>query len=193
MDEGAIAQLLERLGQLLRSEQAAQARRHGLQPVQAEILRYLARANRFSTGTVAVAEYLGLTRGTVSVSLHRLAERGLLARSAAAGDSRRVGWRLTAEGARLCAAIETPPVLAAALGALGPGEATDLEDRLRRLLRAMQRAHGGRAFGICRQCRHFRPADGGGGLCGLTGEALAAGEGGQLCRHWSEPAARRAG
>jgi DNA-binding MarR family transcriptional regulator len=64
--------LIERMGRLLRASDHAS----GLNPAQAEALRYLLRANRFSRTPAALAEYLGSTRGTVSQTLLALEAKG---------------------------------------------------------------------------------------------------------------------
>nr|MBA3613554.1 MarR family transcriptional regulator [Nitrospirales bacterium] len=61
--------VLERLTNLQRMEARAFGLRYGLQPVQMEALTYLTQCNRYSNTPQAVAEYLGLTKGTVSQSL----------------------------------------------------------------------------------------------------------------------------
>ena len=48
-----------------------------LQPVHLQALIYLARANRYSNTPQALAEYLGLTKGTVSQTLLLLDRQGL--------------------------------------------------------------------------------------------------------------------
>jgi DNA-binding MarR family transcriptional regulator len=49
----------------------------------------------------ALARHLGITPSTVSLTVDRLVARGLALRERSTGDARRLGIRLTAEGARL--------------------------------------------------------------------------------------------
>jgi hypothetical protein len=63
-----------------------------------------------------------------------------------------------------------------------PTEAREAEAALESLLRALQRARGGRTFGICHTCRHFRRLRGGGNRCGLTGEPLSVSDSRRICR-----------
>ena len=90
------AHLIERLGRLLRAGDHAA----GLNPAQAEALRYLARANRFSRTPASLAVYLGSTRGTVSQTLMALEAKGLLTRAKSSADARARCIRLTAVGRR---------------------------------------------------------------------------------------------
>lgn len=179
-------ELLERLGNLLRAE-ARGGIEPGLQPVQAQALGYLLRCNRYSDSPAAVAEFLGLTKGTVSQTLAVLQLRGLVLTADDAADGRRVHLRLSAKGRRVAERL-TSPLLAEALAAVP--HAGELADQLEQLLVAMQRARGGRTFGVCRTCRHFRPAAAGGGVCGLTGEPLPAEQTTRICREHELPADR---
>ena len=84
-----IAALIERIGRLLSTD----AHAGGLLPVQWEALRYLGRANRFSRTPAALTAYLGLTKGTVSQTVHALEARGLVTKQVDPVDRR--GRRLS--------------------------------------------------------------------------------------------------
>lgn len=148
------AHLISRLARLRR---AADFER-GLNPVQWEALRYIARANRFSRTPAALAEFLSSSRGTVSQTLITLEGKGLIARNDHPRDGRSIELDLTAEGRRLLS--EDGERLFAAdidvTGAAGPLSAV-LEKALARSIAR----RGGRAFGSCKSCRHFRKAEGG--------------------------------
>jgi DNA-binding MarR family transcriptional regulator len=176
-------ELLERLGNLLRAEARGTGGDPGLQPVQAQALAYLARCNRYSDSPAAVAEFLGLTKGTVSQTLAVLQQRGLVTTTDDPDDGRRVHLRLTAKGRRAVDRLASPP-FAAAVAAVP--RVADLVEQLEHLLVALQRARGGRTFGVCRTCRHFRTT-GEGAQCGLTGEALAAEQTTRICREHEVP------
>jgi DNA-binding MarR family transcriptional regulator len=153
------AHLIERLGRLLRAGDHAA----GLNPAQAEALRYLARANRFSRTPAALAEYLGSTRGTVSQTLMSLEAKGLIERQANARDGRSVVFALTKAGSDFL--VASP--------AHGLATATD---HLEAGLRALVASRGGRAFGACHTCRHFRRDHHAGAAphhCALLDEALS--------------------
>ncbi len=189
MRESRLYELLERIGNLLRGEQRAAGSPRGLLPVHLAALHYLARANRYSDTPAAVAEYLGLTKGTVSQSLQVLERAGYVGKQRDPRDGRIVRLRLTARGRRLAAETDPPELLRAAMRRLGRKAAERLEQDLQELLRQMQRAHGGRSFGVCRTCRFFERA-GGGFRCGLTGEPLSLSDSALICRdHEPAPAA----
>lgn len=180
------ALLLERLGALIQQSVRDEAARHDLLPIHIQILHYLARANRYSDLPIAIAEYFGITRGTVSQSLAVLERKGLLIKQPDAGHGKRVHLRLTPAGAMVLD-DSWAERLEQALGG-PPAEAEALEATLRRLLSGLQRINGQRAFGICRQCSHFliEPS---GARCGLTGESLASGQTTRICREWTAPKA----
>lgn len=180
-------ELLDRLANLLRAD----GRRvdGGLQPVHLQTLTYLSRCNRYSDTPGALTEYLGLTKGTVSQTLNVLERDGLIERRADPADGRRVRLALTAAGRARVRAAAPPPVLREAAAALGDAQVGRLADDLEALLRALQRANGGRPFGVCQTCRHFQARDPAGGRCGLTGEPLAERDAIKLCRE-HEPTGR---
>ncbi len=142
--------LIERIARLARAADHA----GGLNPAQAEALRYLARANRFSRHPAALAAYMSATRGTASQTLIALEEKGLIERRPDPRDGRGVLVALTKKGEAKIRDSATRD-LAAAIEAAG--EAGPLAVRLEGALRAALDARGGRAFGVCRTCRHFRP------------------------------------
>lgn len=179
--------LLERLGALMQLSIREDAARHGLLPMHVQVLHYLAQANRYSDLPIAIAEYFGITRGTVSQTLAVLERRGLLEKVPDPRHGKRVHLRLTAAGAAVLDGSWAERV-EQALGAL-PNDAAALEDSLRSLLLLLQRMNGQRPFGICRQCRHFLAGDGS-TRCGLTGEPLDAGQSVRICREWTAPQAR---
>jgi len=177
--------LLERLGALLQQSVRDDASRHGLLPIHVQVLHYLAQANRYSDLPIAIAEYFGITRGTVSQSLSVLERKGLLTKEPDARHGKRVHLRLTPAGEAVLRG-SWPERVEQALKGL-PVEAAALEGTLRNLLLALQRVNGQRAFGICRQCAHFQTEDQG-GRCGLTGEPLAVEQTVRICREWTAPA-----
>ena len=179
-----LAEILERLSSLLRADSRRRGLPAGLQPVHVETLLYLARCNRYSNNPQAVAEYLALTKGTVSQSLKVLERGGWIEKAADAEDRRKVRLLLTASGEQLAEDLAEPPALQQAL-ADGEPPADRLTDDLRRLLAGMQRATGNRSFGICETCRFFQREEEG-FRCGLTGEGLSVEDSRLICREHEE-------
>lgn len=178
--------LLERLSSLTRVWFREHPLLSDLQPIQLSALMYLARCNRYSNTPLAVTEYLGLTKGTVSQSLKALEAKGFLTKVQDARDRRSVHLELTPAARSLIDAVMPPDFLVAAAQRMG-AQARDLEDLLLGLLRNIQQAENVPGFGLCSTCR-FHSVSATGALCALTGEPLAAGEIELICReHQHQP------
>ncbi|MEN8665138.1 MarR family transcriptional regulator [Roseateles aquatilis] len=177
--------LLERLGALIQQSLRDDAARHGLLPIHLQILAYLDRANRYSNLPIAVAQYFGITRGTVSQSLQLLERQGLIVKTPDPQHGRRIHLEPTAAGAKVLR-DGWAQRLEQALSAM-PSEAPPLADALRGLLTALQRQNGQRAFGVCQRCAHFL-TEKRGARCGLTREPLAREQTTRICREWTRPA-----
>ena len=170
--------LLERISTLIQQTLRDEAARHGLLPVQLQVLHYLARANRYSDLPIAIAEYLGVTRGTVSQTLAVLTRKGLLARHP---QGRRIHLHLTPAGTAVVQQGWTSQ-LETVLDETGNAA---MQTGLQHLLRALQHLNQQQAFGICHQCQHFLKEQDG-HRCGLTGEVLEDEQIVRLCREWRQ-------
>ena len=174
------ARLIDRIERLARGG----VQIHGLNPAQWEALRYLARANRFSRTPAGLAAYLGSTRGTVSQTLIALEQKGFVARRASEKDRRSVDLGLTPKGLE---ALADDPLLDVARDVAGAtdDDAAAVAGTLKRALRATIRRNGGRPFGLCRTCRHFRRGGGPPGqsphFCALLKEPLSEPDSGHIC------------
>lgn len=178
--------LVESIGALLRSELRRLGAPHGLEPVHLQALAYLARANRYSDTPIAVAEFLGLTKGNVSQRLIALEKAGLLRRRPDRDDARVVHLVPTAKAQTLLEALSPPPAWRTATAAVA-GDQEGVETALATLLSALQGANGRRTFGQCRSCRFLQRKDGA-FTCGLTHDPLEPDHTLRLCRE-HEPAA----
>lgn len=174
------AHLIDRLDRLARNGEGA----GDLNPAQWEALRFVARANRFSRTPAALAEYLGSTRGTVSQTLIALEQKGHLTREPSPRDRRSVMLELTSTGAR---ALKRDPILALAtdLAGVAPNQIEAVVEVLRSALHAMITRNGGRAFGACYTCRHFRKGGSAGRgaphHCALLEEPLSEADSRAIC------------
>ncbi len=172
--------LLERLSSLMRVWFREHPLLADLQPIQLSALMYLARCNRYSNTPLAVTDYLGLTKGTVSQSLKALEAKGLIVKHQDARDKRSVHLELTAPAQSLLAAVLPPAFISAAAQRMGK-QADELEHLLLELLRNVQRNEDVPSFGLCKTCRFHRQVAGG-PFCGLTEEPLAATDIELICR-----------
>ncbi|VVM41752.1 hypothetical protein PS662_00330 [Pseudomonas fluorescens] len=177
--------LLERLSSLTRVWFREHPKLTDLQPIQLSALMYLGRCNRYSNTPLAVTEYLGLTKGTVSQSLKALEAKGLLIKTPDTRDKRSVHLALTAPARALLDAVTPPDFLVAAAQRMG-ARAEDLEVLLLELLRTIQRGENVPGFGLCRTCRFHQTVDGA-AFCGLTQEPLESVEIELICREYGVP------
>ena len=162
--------LLERLSSLTRVWFRQHPLLADLQPVQLSALVYLARCNRYSNTPLAVTDYLGLTKGTVSQSLKALESKGLIVKTQNEWDKRSVHLDLTEPARALVEAVMPPAFLADAAQRMGTS-AVELEWLLSDLLRNVQRNEDVPSFGLCNSCFYHQIVDGQ-PFCGLTQEPL---------------------
>jgi DNA-binding MarR family transcriptional regulator len=179
--------LLERLTSLMRIWNRQHPLLAELQPIQVSALIYLSRCNRYSNTPLAVTDYLGLTKGTVSQSLKALEAKGLIEKVQDPHDRRSVHLQLTAPARELLAAVAPPQFLVAALAQMGE-RAQALEELFGDLLRQIQRSQDVPGFGLCRTCRFHQQRDGA-PFCGLTQEPLLPAEVELICREHQPQAA----
>lgn len=149
---------LYRLGQALRLgawESAGSAR---ISPLQADILRYLARnppSRRQSDLVVALAS----TAPTISDAVRVLVDKGMLARTKDLTDTRAVNLVLTTAGTDEATRLATiPPPLRAALDALHDDDVAAMLRGTVRMIRVLQEQHAIPVSRTCVTCRFYRPA-----------------------------------
>lgn len=179
---------LERVASLLRQELREALSPIGLQPVQFEVLDYIAHCNRYSDTPMAVTEYLGQTKGSVSQTLIVLQKNGLIAKSIDTADRRVVHLSLTTKGRRLLSKVFPSHLLEKSLPASLDSEMSALNSSLVELIRALQVQNNRRSFGQCFSCEHHLKLGKNKFRCGLTGEPLSLRETELICREHSAAA-----
>lgn len=175
-------QLLERLASLLRSESRQLLLKFGLQPVQFEALHYLSICNRYSNTPMAVTEFLGQTKGTVSQTLKVLEKKKLLEKSVDLNDRRVTRLVLTKSGRDLVKKLLPSPILGSACELMGDEALQATNSSLSSLLYYIQSANNFKTFGQCDTCRHNMKNDSDEYHCGLTKESLTKREISLSCR-----------
>ena len=178
---------VERLGNLLRVGLRQAATAQSLQPIHLQALLYLVEANRYSNTPQALAEYLGLTKGTVSQSLLLLARRKLIARHADEKDGRVVRLTLTDKGKDILKELGLSNAWRDAMQAASPARLSSATKVLKEALATLQTKNGHRTFGVCVTCRHNLHIGPRSYVCGLTKEKLTSREVNQICREHSPP------
>lgn len=180
--------LIERISNLLRSEERKQYAALGLQPVHFQLLDYLTRCNQFSNTPVVVAEYLGLTKGTVSKSIQLLERKNYLLKLPDANDRRVTHLQITPQGEQLLNNIRPIDVFAKAQQSISNQNFTSLDEALHAILCALQKANNTKSFGVCHTCSNFIKMDDH-FLCNLTQLPLNEVDSIKICReHRLNPA-----
>jgi DNA-binding MarR family transcriptional regulator len=180
-----IANLLERLGNLMRANERSLGLEHGLQPVHVQVLSYLSLCNRHSNTPVSVTEFLGVTKGTVSQSVNVLEHKGLITKSPDAKDGRIVHLNVTEAGRRFIESEIHQQDMLTTLEEMPYGDRQNLAELLTNLLIGLQHRNGGRMFAECPTCRYFHKyAFGDAHQCGLTLEPLSDEDSAKICREY---------
>ncbi len=149
------------------------------------MLRYFARANRFSRTPSAFAAFHGTTRGTASQTIKKLETQGYLTRMRSEADRRSVRLVLT-DKARAILVNDLFEALVRAADALPPSVRGHFANALQRMLGQVALERGKPTFGTCASCTHLE----GDGCsregqapysCGFAGEPLLREELEEVC------------
>ena len=178
MDCRVIAELILHLGRIASREALVE----GLTPAQWAVVRYFARANRFSRTPSAFAAFHGTTRGTASQTIKSLETQAYLTRMRSEADGRSARLDLT-DKARAILAHDPLEALVRAADALPPGARGHFANGLHRMLAQVARERGTPPFGTCASCEHLE-GDGcsrEGYACGFVSEPLLLKELDELC------------
>ncbi len=173
---------IERIALVLRQHEGS----HGLNPAQWTVLRYLAKANRFSRSPTAVAEFMAATKGTVSQTLISLQKKGLVAKTVRAADKRSVCIEVTPAALARLESEDPMQRLLAPLAELPPLHTSLMSQALSRVLGTMLVEADRRNFGDCTSCQHLQVAADDDAhpserFCGFFREPLAEAELTQSC------------
>lgn len=181
MQDTTSFKLIERISNLLRSEERKKYAAIGLQPVHIQVLDYLSTCNRFSDTPAAVAEYLGLTKGTISQSIQVLERKSYVEKSQDTQDGRVVHLALSTAGKQLLDDIKPLDIFAQAQHAVSTQGFSTLEAALSSILAELQKANNARSFGVCQSCVNFIEVENH-YLCNLTQLPLSQVDAKKICR-----------
>ena len=139
MNNARIASLIERIGNLLRSEERVSGAESGLQAVHVQILNYLSQCNRYSNTPIGVAEFIGATKGTTSQSINVLESKGFINKIPDKEDGRVIHLKLTNKGNKFVGDQFPPTEFKSALDGLDSKDAKKLSELLTKFLIQLQR------------------------------------------------------
>ncbi len=185
VDTISIQQLLERISGLLRSELRQSLVPYGLQQVHFDALHYLSHCNRYSDTPMAVTEYLGQTKGTVSQTLNVLVRKGYISKTPDEEDGRMMRLALTPAGKKLLRNVLPGDLLSQARQRLPFKEFNHIAQSLQQLLSTMQHVNQNKSFGQCATCVHNEKTSAQSYRCKLTQETLSPAETQLICREHS--------
>ena len=180
---------IENFSALLKATNRRTAARHDLPAVHGDILSYLSRCNAWSDNVLAAAQYLGLTKGTVSQSVKLLSERGYIERRPDERDRRMQHLLLTEKGRAYVSELDADIHERLKGVEIGGPYTRVFKAIIADLTRQAQRAlDSGPSFGTCRTCRHYKRTGEGAGSCGKMDHTLSDSDMDRLCRlyAWAE-------
>jgi len=180
----AIAETILHLGRIASGDGFVE----GLTSGQWTVLRYFARANRFSRTPSAFAAFHGTTRGTASQVIKSLVAQGYLRQTQSKTDGRSVRLDLT-DKARAIITNDPLEALVRASEALPPGVRRHFANTLQRIQGHVASETGKPIFGTCETCERLE-GDGyskqgrGPYACSFANEPLTEDELEELCIHF---------
>lgn len=167
---------VERLGELLKVGVRQALTPIGLQPVQLEVLNYLSACNKFSDTPMAVTEYLGQTKGTVSQTIKMLENKGMVIKVADKNDKRISHIVMTKLGHKVLEDNLPTTMFSNACNALPDDKKENIALALDDLLTAIVRSNKMKTFGACHTCRYNSKIDNDSYYCNLVKEPLNSAE-----------------
>lgn len=187
MHELETFKLIERISTLLRSEERKKYSAIGLQPVHGQVLEFLAKCNKYSNTHASVAEYLGLTKGTVSQSIQILERKNFLQKTIDSQDGRVMHLSLTEKGHVLIDELKPLDIFRQAEAKVDHLEFDTIQNALQSTLSVLQQVNHSKSFGLCRTCSYFT-VEAHHYQCGFTDEALDRDDTDKICReHTPKP------
>lgn len=172
---------IERMVALIRSEERRKCTELGLQPVHLQVLDYVSRCNRYSDTPAALANYLGMTRGTVSQTVLLLERNGFIEKITDTQDKRIVHLKLSTEGEAILEKARPANLFENANAIFSQNEFINHEDSFLNALLALQKANQSQSFGLCRTCQYFTQTTDG-FTCGLTKQSLSESDSQKICQ-----------
>jgi DNA-binding MarR family transcriptional regulator len=184
VNTNSIFDVVERMAALLRSEERKKCTAYGLQTVHLQVLDYLSRCNKYSDTPAALANYLGMTRGTVSQTVLLLCGRGYIKKTTDSTDRRVVHLSLLPEGLTALENTRLADLFNRATELLPADSLEHYNEVLVSLLNALQKCNQSHTFGLCLTCKYFTLKSDG-YLCGLTQEPLTEADRERICQEHS--------
>ncbi len=158
--DSRLADALERVGHVLRTQMRAAGAEHGLSPIQAQLLIRIATVDQPDREPARLARWFDVSRPTVSDATAALRRKDLLTHEPVPGDRRRTRLVLTPSGRKVAGQLAGwhEPVRAK-LAALSPSAKGDTLNLLLDLIGRMQQSGLVSVARTCTTCRFYRPRE----------------------------------
>ncbi len=177
-----IFDLIECMAVLIRSQTRRHCTELKLQMIHYQVLDYLALCNKYSDTPAAIANFLGITRGTLSQTLIILEKKSFIIKNQDNKDKRFYHIQLSDKGfkilkkAKLTVLFENAAILLEKNSSFIEGEKI-----FSKALTALQKANNSYSFGICESCKNFQQLSVG-FFCELTQEKLTKNDSQKICQ-----------
>jgi MarR family transcriptional repressor of emrRAB len=182
MNKNSVFDVIELMAALIRSEERKKCTELKLQMVHFQVLEYLSQCNKYSDKPAAIANYLGITRGTVSQTLIILEKREFLEKIQDEHDKRVYHIRLLEKGIETLKKAKPQELYEKANEILQKESShADRQEVFTEALTALQKANESYTFGVCKTCRNFS-VTGNGYFCLLTRENLTESDSEKICQ-----------
>lgn len=182
MKNPTVFDLIEYMAALIRSEERKRCTELKLQLVHFQVLEYLSHCNKYSDTPVAITNYLGMTRGTVSQSLILLEKRELIKKTQDQVDRRVFHIQILTKGLNILEEAKPTDFFKKATAIFEKTTiATGGEEIFIAALTALQKANNSYSFGICKSCKNFTEKSTG-FFCELTQEKLSKSDSEKICQ-----------
>ena len=182
-----IYNLVERLAELQKVGTRQAVASIGLQPVQLEVLNYLSSCNKYSDTPMAVTEYLGQTKGTVSQTIKSLQAKGMVEKIADNNDKRISHVVLTTLGHKVLKESIPTKLFVDACQVLSDQQQDNIATELTQLIAAIIQSSEMKTFGVCQSCRYNGKQDDGSYYCNLVKAPLTNDEILLICKEHQLP------
>lgn len=180
----SIFELIGYMSAIIRSEERKRCTELKLQMVHFQVLEYLSICNKYSDTPAAIANYLGMTRGTVSQTLIILENKEFVQKTRDQLDKRVYHIQLLSKGLNSLKTA-TPTALFNKAEKILRNDLSATEDIAAEsifieALTSLQKANNSHSFGLCKTCKNFskKPKA---FFCELTQENLNLNDSEKIC------------
>jgi DNA-binding MarR family transcriptional regulator len=162
-----IYSILERISELIRVDSRLTGNQYSLHPIQIQALHYLSICNKYSDTPMAVTDYLGQTKGTISQTIKALEKKGCVIKQPDSKDKRVTHLYVTNKGNDIIKNSLPTPMFSSALEGINDKESDEIITTLKKILSTVLETNKIKSFGVCRSCIYNNAVNDGRYYCNL--------------------------